>query len=143
MREYVKNTSALTIHKFITLFAMVGLLGSLFFSEFMKFPPCVLCWYQRILLYPIAIMGIVAVSRKDRKFYTYVLPLSVIGLIVSVYHNLLYWNLLPGSIIPCAEGISCTTKYFELFGFITIPFMAFVSFAFVTGLAVWSMRKDM
>lgn len=142
MKQKIQNISALTIHKAITIIALLGVLGSLFFSEVMKLPPCLLCWYQRILIYPIAIIGIVAVSRQDRKFYTYVLPLSLIGLVINIYHNLLYWNILPESIAPCTEGISCTTKYFEWFGFITIPFLAFVSFALITGLAVWSWRKD-
>lgn len=112
--------------------AIIATFGSLFFSEVMKLPPCVLCWYQRILMYPLAAILVVGILRKDKFVYQYVLPLSILGLLVSIYHNLLYYKILPESIQPCMTGISCTTKQIELFGFITIPLMSFATFAIIT-----------
>src|SRR5438093_5112499 len=96
-------------------------LGSLYFSEIAKFPPCVLCWYQRICLYPLVIILTVGILRKNKDIPLYVLPLSLVGAAISVYHNLLYYKILPEAAAPCTAGISCTTKFIEWFGFVTIP----------------------
>ena len=112
--------------------ALVAMLGSLFFSEIVKLPPCVLCWYQRICMYPLVVVLTVGILRRDRQLYQYVLPLSIIGWVISFYHNLLYYKILPESIAPCTAGISCTTKQIELFGFVTIPLMAFTAFSIIT-----------
>jgi disulfide bond formation protein DsbB len=112
--------------------SIVATLGSLYFSEVMKFPPCVLCWYQRIFMYPLVFILAVGMVRKDKKIYTYVLPLSVTGLLIAIYHNLLYYQIIPESIAPCVNGVSCTTKFIEWFGFITIPFLSLVAFSVIT-----------
>ena len=112
--------------------ALLATLVSLFFSEILKFPPCVLCWYQRILMYPLVIILAVGILRKDRGVYLYVLPLSIIGMVIAFYHNLLYWNIIPESQAPCLLGVSCTTKFIEYFGFITIPFLSFSAFLIIT-----------
>ena len=80
--------------------AWVASLGSLYFSEIAKFPPCVLCWYQRICLYPLVAILTVGILRGDKKVYLYVLPLSISGLIIAIYHNLLYYKIIPESIKP-------------------------------------------
>jgi len=59
------------------------------------------------------------------------LPLSVIGLLISIYHNLLYYKIIPDTLAPCSLGVSCTTKFIEFFGFVTIPFLSFLSFLFI------------
>lgn len=120
-------------HAMTIVFAqsLVATLGSLFASEIAKFPPCVLCWYQRIFIYPIVFIAVVGIVRKDSNVGYYVLPLAIVGLIISVFHNLLYLNILPESAAPCVAGISCTTKYIEWFGFVTIPFLAFLSFVVI------------
>jgi len=112
--------------------ALVSMAGSLYFSEMLGFPPCILCWYQRIAMYPLVIILGVGIIKKDKYIHYYVLPLSIIGGIISVYHNLLYYKILPDSIAPCAAGISCTTKFIEWFGFITIPFLSLLSFVIIT-----------
>lgn len=111
--------------------SIIATLGSLFFSEIMKLPPCVLCWYQRIAMYPLIAILTVGILRRDKKIYQYVLPLSLIGWGISLYHNLLYYKILPESVAPCTMGVSCTTKQIEWFGFITIPLMAFVAFSLI------------
>jgi disulfide bond formation protein DsbB len=111
--------------------ALVSMVGSLFFSEVMNLPPCVLCWYQRIALFPLVlIMGIGIISR-DSRMKSYALPLCLSGLAISIYHNLVYYGLIPENLSPCQEGISCKTSQIELLGFITIPLMALMAFVFI------------
>ena len=111
--------------------SLVAMLGSLYFSEILHFPPCVLCWYQRILMYPLTILIAVGIIRKDKNLPYYVLPLSLIGTIIAFYHNLLYYKILPESLAPCVAGVSCTTKFVSYFGFITIPFLSLCGFLVV------------
>lgn len=109
-------------------FALLATVGSLFFSEVMQLPPCVLCWYQRIAMYPLTLILAVGILRRDRRVKFYALPLSVCGLGIAIYHNLLYYGLIPDSITPCTQGVSCTTVQIEWFGFITIPLLSLTAF---------------
>lgn len=114
------------------LIALLGVAGSLFFSEVMQYPPCVLCWYQRIALYPLVLTIGAGIAFGDRRVVRYSLPLAVAGLIIAVYHNLLYYAVIPEGITPCTEGVPCNAVQIELLGFITIPLMALVGFTGVT-----------
>src|SRR6266498_1030074 len=116
--------------------AALAVAGSLFFSNVLHFPPCVLCWYQRIALYPLVIIIGVGIIKKDKYLPYYVLPLTIIGGLISIYHNLLYYHLLPNSATPCELGVSCTTKFIEWFGFITIPLLSLAAFIVITGAIV-------
>ena len=120
--------------------ALVATMGSLYFSEVINLPPCVLCWYQRIALYPLVAILAVGILRKDKAVALYALPLVFGGLGIAVYHNLLYWKILPESIAPCTLGVSCTTKFFEWFGFITIPFMSLMAFVTIAALLITYLR---
>lgn len=111
--------------------ALVATVGSLYFSEVMELPPCILCWYQRIAMYPMVAVLAVGVVLEDARARFYALPLSLIGLGISIYHNLLYYALIPESITPCSEGISCTSVQIEWLGFITIPLMALTAFVII------------
>ena len=114
--------------------SLVATAGSLFFSEVMELPPCVLCWYQRIAMYPLVLLVGAGIIMRDERWRIYALPLSLSGLVVSVYHNLLYYGVIPENIAPCKQGISCTTVQIEWLGFITIPLMALTAFVIVNGL---------
>jgi len=114
------------------IIALVATLGSLSFSELLHLPPCVLCWYQRILMYPLVVILVVSILRRDRASAAYVLPLSLLGVVVAMYHNLLYYHILPESISPCQVGISCTTRQIEWLGFITIPLLSLIAFSAIT-----------
>lgn len=118
------------------LVALVATAGSLFFSEVMELPPCILCWYQRIAMYPLVLVIGVGIATRDARWKYYALPLALAGLAVSIYHNLLYYGLIPESITPCKEGISCTTVQIEWLGFITIPLMALTAFVLVSVLTI-------
>ncbi len=122
--------------------ALIATLGSLFFSEIMHFPPCVLCWYQRICMYPLVAIFAVGVFRKDKNVLFYASPLIAVGWLVALYHNLLYYHILPESMAPCVAGISCTIKFFAWFGFITIPLMSLTAFTILGGLMLIYRKKN-
>lgn len=127
------------------LVASLATIGSLFFSEVMRFPPCVLCWYQRICMYPLVLLfigGLFPVSKAVLKF---TLPLVVSGWGISLYHNLLYYEILPESASPCVQGISCTTVFIQWLGFVTIPLLSFIAFSFILILLFfthWNLRHE-
>lgn len=116
--------------------------GSLFFSEIMEFPPCLLCWYQRILMYPLAIIFLVAYFREDTSVFFYSLPFSILGLIISIYHNLIQRDIIPEKASPCVEGLSCADIWIEWFGFITIPFLSMTAFLMISIISLYVLRKN-
>jgi disulfide bond formation protein DsbB len=108
------------------IISTVALSGSLIFSEILKFIPCELCWYQRILMYPSAVLFGVAVWKNDKNVWQYIMPLSIIGFLVALYHYLLQLN---PTILPCTDEIAnCALREFNLFGFITIPLLSMLAF---------------
>jgi disulfide bond formation protein DsbB len=119
------------------LVALVATLGSLFFSEVMRLPPCLLCWYQRIGMYPLAVVATIGLATQDRRVSRYMWPLALGGLSVAVYHNLLYYHLIPDSLTPCTTGVSCTDVQLEWLGFITIPLLSLTAFCIIVGCLVW------
>lgn len=127
--------------KVMFLMALAGTAGSLFFGEVLGYPPCVLCWYQRICLYPLVVIFGGAIWSEDRGFSRYSLPLIAAGLSIAVYHNLLYYGVVPDSISPCKQGVSCTEKQVELFGFVTIPLMSLFAFLILGILNIMSQQK--
>ncbi len=110
------------------LIASISTLGSLFFSEILDFPPCMLCWYQRICLFPLVVILLAGLFPFDKTVVKFAFPLNGIGWLISVYHNLLYLGVIPESIQPCDETLSCTEVHLGLFGFITIPMLSFMAF---------------
>lgn len=112
--------------------AVVATLGSLYFSEVRHFVPCVLCWYQRILMYPLVLLLGVATYRNDRGIVGYALPFSLLGVLVSSYHYL--HQKIPGFGPPgvCAGGVPCSGQYINWLGFITIPFLALTAFIIIS-----------
>lgn len=121
--------------------SIVATLGSLFFSEVMKWTPCVLCWYQRILMYPLIAIITVGIVRKDKGLPYYVLPLSILGWLIALYHNLLYYHILPESTAPCLLNVSCTTRYFVWFGFLSIPLLSFIAFSVINVAMIMYLQK--
>lgn len=121
--------------------SLLAMLGSLYFSEVMHLPPCVLCWYQRVFLYPLVFIFPIGIVKQDRNLPYYVLPLTFAGGAIALYHNLLYYQILPESAGPCQAGISCTVKLIEWFGFVTIPFLSLVAFLLI-GFSMLYVRKQ-
>lgn len=122
--------------------ALVSTLSSLAFSELLDYPPCILCWYQRICMYPLVAIFAVGIITKDRLVQWYALPLAIVGFCIAIYHNLLYYNILPEAAAPCRNGVSCTTKFIEWFGFVTIPFLALLGFSAILILLYLNWRSE-
>lgn len=115
---------------FITLVSLVATLGSLYFSELRDFIPCKLCWYQRILMYPMVWITLISLFvSKDYKYYYTTLLMSSIGLFVSSYH--IYLQFFGPQSDVCMGGISCNIKYIQWLGFITIPVLSFTAFLLI------------
>jgi len=111
--------------------AGISTLGSLFFSNVMEFAPCILCWYQRICLFPLVLILAVGLFPFDKNVVKFALPLSLAGWFLSFYHSLLYAGIIPESIQPCSQGVSCTEEYIELFGILSIPMLSLLSFSVI------------
>jgi disulfide bond formation protein DsbB len=116
--------------------ALLAFLGSLYFSNILLYAPCDLCWYQRIAMYPLGVISLVALARKDVNGVWYALPLSIIGLLIAVWHVTKYTLVnVTQSVadVPCSiDGTSCTTRYLDIFGFISIPHLSLVAFIITT-----------
>ena len=114
------------------LVAASAMAASLYYSESAGFVPCEFCWYQRIAMYPLAVVLLVAAVTRDRLVWRYVVPVAAIGLALSVYHYQL--QLFPEQGSSCTSGVPCSARYVEEFGFISIPFMAGCGFLAILAL---------
>ncbi|MSR87950.1 MAG: disulfide bond formation protein B [Candidatus Zambryskibacteria bacterium] len=125
---FLKNKFAKWVGKYALilgfLVSFTAVSGSLFYSEIVGFEPCVLCWWQRIALYPMPILFLVALLNKDRGVFKYVVPLITLGGIVALYHSYVYWG--GASILPCTVmGGACSKNFVYVFGgYINIPAMS-------------------
>ena len=125
----------------IFIISVLGTLGSLYFSEIQHLPPCTLCWYQRIALYPIMFISAAAILIEDKKAHFYIYPLAMIGLLVAIYQNLLIYGVISEELAACSGGVSCLQETITWFGFITIPLLSLGAFAVVVA-ALWLFAKE-
>jgi len=124
------------------LIALVATIGALFVGEIMGQAPCVLCWYQRIFMFPLAIILTFAAFFNDRHVSSYGLSLVVPGGLVALYHSLLYAGIVPERITPCtANGPSCADANMIMLG-MPLPYLSFVSFTLIAVLLVMSRRRN-
>ena len=124
------------------LVALTSMLGSLFFSEIAKFQPCILCWYQRIFMYPIPLLLYISMIKNDTSIKPHVIILSTIGAIIAIYHYFI--QLFPEShILPCEafSPVSCTEGYTFYFGYISIPMMSATAFILIIILLLLAKSK--
>jgi len=119
---------------FTFLIALGATVGSLIYSEVLRFPPCPLCWYQRIFMYPLVIIAAVAWWKKQDAT-NYIIPLASIGGMFSLYHYLLEWGLV-SSTFCSAQAVSCAQRLVFEFGFVSLPWMTLSAFAFIILLMV-------
>lgn len=132
MRQILRQVPAKTFLYVAWGVSLVATISSLYFSEYLHLPPCVLCWWQRIFMYPLVLILAVGLIRQDRHVVWNVLPLAGLGTLVAFYHNLLYYGLLPEAAAPCSTGVSCTTRLIDWFGFISIPLLSLLGFLVLT-----------
>lgn len=124
------------------LLACAATLGALFLGEVMGMTPCVLCWYQRIFMFPLAIILGLACFLDDRRGALYALPLAVGGAAIALYHCLLIAGIAPKAWVPCGTGPSCTDQSLEILGGIQIPWLSLSAFVAITCLLLLSLRKS-
>ncbi len=129
------NENLLTLG-WITSF--IATLGSLYFSEILQYTPCDLCWFQRILMYPLVIILGVGLFKKDATAARYSLILSAIGGCISLYHYGIQKIDFLGEHSASCGIVPCTGEYINWLGFITIPFLALIAFIiiFITSLTI-------
>ena len=114
------------------LISLLATAGSLIFQYVLSYEPCMLCWYQRITMYPLVIVLGIAAYRNDGTIRPYVLPLAIIGLVLAIYQYL--EQMVPGiaRIAPCTVGVPCSSRDINLLGFITFPLLSLCAFAVIT-----------
>ncbi len=118
---------------FAWVVALVATAGSLYLSEVAKFVPCTLCWYQRIGMYPLALLLGIAVLHRDARIGRYVIPLALVASTISIYHYQL--ERFPSQThLACSNSVPCTIVWIWKFHYISIPFMALSAFAAIVTL---------
>lgn len=134
-----KTTLAIFLQDYGGVLALLGAtvatLGSLYYSEVAGFVPCTLCWYQRILMYPLVVVTLVGIIKQDEYLPVYVLPFSLLGIGVSSYHFLIQ-NGIFSHPATCTVGVPCSLRYVNYFGFITIPLLALTAFVLITAVMI-------
>lgn len=141
-KDYLMKKSIENLMLFTWVTAFIATLGSLYFSEIQKFEPCNMCWYQRIFMYPLVIILIVGIIRKDAKVSIYSAVLSGIGLCISIYHySLQKIPGIQGSGIGCGR-VPCTGEYINWFGFVTIPFLAGTAFLMILITSIMIIKRS-
>ncbi len=132
----------------IFVIALTATLGSLFYSEIAHFVPCVLCWYQRIAMYPLVLTSFIAYRHRDVAGAKYMLPAALIGISIALYHYILQivslFAEIPETFLPCSTvgmTASCTSSHFMTFGYITIPMMSLTAFVMICTLLYLQRRS--
>ena len=111
------------------LVAAASTLGALFFSEVMELPPCTLCWYQRIAMFPLVVLLPMGLFPFDPRIVRYALPLVAAGWGISIFQVLLVAGVIPEAIRPCTKGVPCSEIQIEWLGFLNIPVLSFLAFS--------------
>ncbi len=118
-----------TANIFAWLIALASTLSALFIGEVMGRTPCILCWYQRIAMFPLALMLGIAVYLMDMTVRRYALPIAVVGGLVALWHSLLFVGIIPEAVQPCTrDGPSCSDEGQVLFGFVPLPYLSATAF---------------
>jgi disulfide bond formation protein DsbB len=122
--------------------ALVATSGSLYFSESVGYIPCVLCWFQRIAMYPLAVVLVLGTLRRERAVAPYALAAAAAGLAVSIYHYQLEWFPDQASVCDKTVSVPCSVVWFKHFGVATIPFLAGAAFLAIGTLMVVALRNE-
>ena len=120
----------------------IASLGSLFFSEVMGVPVCVLCWYQRIAMYPLVLILAIGLFPYDPRVVRYAGALAVVGWLIALFHILLVAGIIPENIQPCVQGVPCSETYFLLLGFLNIPVLSLLTFSLICTLLFYTHRME-
>ncbi|KAA0695270.1 disulfide bond formation protein B [Halopseudomonas laoshanensis] len=123
------------------LLAVAATLAALFIGEVMGKTPCVLCWFQRIFMFPLAVMLTIACYRADFTVWLYALPLTVIGWGFALYHSLVFVGVIPEALKPCSAGTSCSGADMLIFGSVPLPLLSLAVFTAIVLLLAMIRRR--
>jgi len=133
----VNHNNSWSILLIAWLIALGATLGALFIGEVMGQEPCRLCWYQRIAMFPLAIVLGVACLSDDFSVWRYAVPLSIVGFSIALWHSLLYAGIVPEPIVPCSQtGPSCTSADMLLFNILPLPYLSLICFTMILTIMV-------
>lgn len=121
--------------------AVVATASALFLGEVMGMTPCVLCWWQRIAMFPLAVILGIACYGEDRRGAVYALPLALAGVLLAGYHTLLVAGLVSAAWIPCGTGVSCAKQSLAVFNGLQLPWLSLAAFVLIAVLLIVSLRK--
>ena len=124
------------------LAAAASTLGSLFLGEVMGYTPCLLCWYQRICLYPLVFVLAAGLFPFDPKVVRYALPLVLAGWLLAVFHVALVGGLIPENVRPCSQGVPCSDVQVVWLGFLNIPLLSLLAFSIIGALLLTAYFKE-
>ena len=123
------------------LIALLATAGALFLGEVMGMPPCVLCWYQRIAMFPLVVVLGLGLLEADGRSVRYATPLAAAGWAIALYHCLVFWGLVTEALVPCGKGGSCADADVQVAGFVPIPLLSLVAFTAI-GVLLWLSKKE-
>ena len=123
------------------LIALLATAGALFLGEVMGMTPCVLCWYQRIAMFPLVLVLGIGLLDDDARSARYGLPLAWAGWGIALYHCLVFWGVISEALSPCSSGGSCASADLQVAGFLPIPLMSLAAFTTILGLLYIARRK--
>ncbi|MDZ7593050.1 MAG: disulfide bond formation protein B [Thiobacillus sp.] len=121
--------------------ASVSTLGALFLGEVMGYTPCVLCWYQRIGMFPLVLILAAGLFPFDRRVVRYALPLALAGWLLAIFHWAVASGLVPESATPCSQGVPCSVEQISWFGFLTLPLLSVLAFSAIIALLLMTHFK--
>lgn len=104
--------------------------------------PCVLCWYQRIAMFPLVVILGLGLLEADDRSLRYAWPLIATGALVALYHCLLFWGVVAEGLVPCGKGSSCADADVQVAGWLPIPLLSLAAFATIGGLSWWSRPRE-
>jgi disulfide bond formation protein DsbB len=125
---------------FAWVVSVIGLLLSLFFGEMLRFEPCRLCWYQRIALFPLALILGLAAYREDNGIAIYALPLCFLGGLFALYQLMETYIPFLNTPVLCGSSADCSERLFEVWGFVTFPLLSLFGFIAMFAL-LWIARS--
>ncbi|MBQ1762922.1 MAG: disulfide bond formation protein B [Aquincola sp.] len=121
------------------LLALLATAGALFLGEVMGKAPCVLCWYQRIAMFPLVLVLGMGLFALDARSVRYALPLAGVGWGIAAYHLLIFWGVVSKDLVPCGKGSSCADAHVQMAGVVPIPLLSLAAFTGIL-VALWVAR---
>jgi len=122
------------------MISLAATLGALFIGEVVGQTPCVLCWFQRVFMFPLSIILAIACWKFDCGVWRYALPLAGLGGLIAAFHLAQYVGAIPVSLQPCGPGTSCAGMDMTIFGGVPIPALSLASFVAICLLLVMIRR---